>query len=259
MKPKRALVTGGAHRLGLAFALGLADMGADIVINHRTADDDAVARALDAIRARGRRASAVRGDVTDPEQVDALVAACRDELGGLDVVVNSASLFESGRFEEIEAEAWDRVLAVNLKGPFLLSQRAAPLLREGGGLIVNVADLSAFQAWPSYAHHSASKAGLVQLTRVAARALAPDVRVNCIAPGTVLPPGEYLDVETGRAASTSRDASGAALPESDPTGERTVLDRRGGPEDAVGALRYLVEADYVTGQTIVVDGGRMLL
>lgn len=238
---KAALVTGGAHRLGRAFALGLARAGADVVIDYHTSADEAQAT-VGEIRALGRRATAVRADVSRGGDVKRLVAACADELGRLDVLVNSASLFESSPLERITDEDWDRSLAVNLKGPFMLSRDAAPLLRrDGGGLIVNIADLSAFQPWPSYAAHAASKAGLVHLTRVLARALAPDIRANCIAPGTVLPPEEYIEAE------------------SDPTGARRVIGRAGTPEDAVRALLYFVAADFVTGEVAVVDGGRMLL
>lgn len=249
---RTALVTGGAHRLGRAFALHLAEAGADVVIDYRSSEDAARTTAAD-IEALGRRACIVRADVSDEDDVARLIGRCESETGRLDVVVNSASLFESAPVAEIDAEAWDRVMGVNLRGPFLVARQAAPLLKRDGGLIVNIADLSAFQPWPSYAHHSVSKAGLVHLTRVLARALAPDVRVNCIAPGTVLPPGEYLNEVRG-----SGPAAEAA-PETDPRGERVALDRRGRPEDVVRALRYFVEADYVTGEVAVVDGGRLLL
>lgn len=238
---KVALVTGGARRLGHAFSLGLAQAGADVVVDYHdsaTAAEDTVAE----IERIGRRALAVRADVSSKLDVEQLVRATRATFGRLDIVVNNASLFESGPFESLTEEEWDRVLAVNLKGPFLVSQAAAPLLRmHGGGVIVNIADLSAFQPWPSFAHHAVSKAGLVHLTRVLARALAPDVRANCIAPGTVLPPDGY----------TGEDHAGG--------GERRTVERAGEPDDVVAALIYLVRSDFVTGAVLVVDGGRMLL
>lgn len=236
---KVAVVTGGARRVGRALSVALARAGADVVVDyHRSREkaDETVAQ----IRGLGRRAVAVQADVSREEEVEALVEAA-GELGSLDIVVNSASLFESAPVADITREDWDRVLAVNLTGPFLLSRAAAPLLAEGdGGLIVNIADLSAFQAWPSYAHHSVSKAGLVHLTRVLARALAPGVRVNCIAPGTVLPPEDYPPEQL------ERDR------------ERTALGRIGKTEDVARALLYLVESDFVTGEVMVVDGGRLL-
>lgn len=238
---KAALVTGGAHRLGRAFALGLARAGADVLIDYHTSAADAE-RTVAEIRATGRRAEAVRADVSKEADVQSLVAACADAFGRLDVLVNSASLFHSAPVEQTTTADWNRSLAVNLTGPFLLARESAPLLRaDGGGLIVNIADLSAFQPWPSYVAHAVSKAGLVHLTRVLARALAPDVRVNCIAPGTVLPPEGYTEAE------------------SDPKGARRVLKREGSPDDAVRALLYFVESDFVTGEVAVVDGGRMLL
>lgn len=238
---KAALVTGGAHRLGRAFALGLARAGADVLVDYHSSAD-AAGDTVDEIRALGRRASAVRADVSRGADVKRLLSACEDEFGRLDVLVNSASLFEAAPLERVSDEDWDRSLAVNLKGPFMLSRDAAPLLRrDGGGLIVNIADLSAFQPWPSYVAHAVSKAGLVHLTRVLARALAPHIRANCIAPGTVLPPTEYTEAE------------------SDPAGTRRVVGREGRPDDAVRALLYFVESDFVTGEVAVVDGGRMLL
>ncbi|HSJ24470.1 MAG TPA: SDR family oxidoreductase [Longimicrobiales bacterium] len=238
MAGRVALITGGAHRLGRAFALGLAQAGADVVINYRTSADAARATQRD-IEALGRRAAVVQADVSRSDDVNRLVAATADTFGRLDILVNSASLFERQPVAEITEADWDRVMAVNLKGPFLLSQAAAPhLRRDDGGVIVNIVDLSALQPWPSYAHHAVSKAGLLHLTRVLARALAPEIRVNAIAPGTVLPP-EGTDAEEGS--------------------ERRVLAREGRPEDVVAALLHLVRSDFVTGENLVVDGGRMLL
>jgi pteridine reductase len=170
------------------------------------------------------------------------VAAAYQAFGRLDVLVNNASLFERTPVGEIDAAAWDRVMAVNLRAPFLLSRAAAGHLAETAGVIVNIADLSAFQAWPSYAHHAVSKAGLVHLTRVLARALGPAVRVNAIAPGTVLPPEGW----------DGADSAGGGP-------DRRVLARAGDPEDVARALLYLIESPFVTGEVMVVDGGRMLL
>ena len=232
---KVALVTGGARRVGRALSLALARAGADIVVNYFSSAREAEETVAEIV-ALGRRAIAVHAEV------QILIQKTADTFGRLDVLVNNASLFETAPLLAIEEEAWDRVMAVNLKGPFLLSQAAAPLLRrDGGGVIVNIADLSAFQPWPSYAHHAVSKAGLVHLTRILARALAPDIRANCIAPGTVLPPPDYTEEQIR----SSR--------------ERSALKRIGTPEDVARALLYLIESDFVTGETVVVDGGRMLL
>lgn len=234
---RTALVTGGARRLGRAMALALADAGADVVVNYHTSQD-AARQTVAEIEARGRRALAVQANVARGADVRALVAAIERDLGRLDIVVNNASLFERTPVLDITEAEWDRVLDVNLKAPFMLSQAAAPLLARDGGVIVNLLDLSAFQPWSGFAHHAVSKAGLLHLTRVLARALAPDVRVNAIAPGTVLPPSGH-DGEDGS--------------------DRRVLRREGRPDDVADALLYLVRSDFVTGETIVVDGGRMLL
>src|SRR5690606_969189 len=185
---KVALVTGGARRVGRSIALDLAEAGADVVVNYFRSAQEAERTVADIV-ALGRRAIAVRADVSLASDVDALVRRVADTFGRLDILVNSASTFESAPLLAIDEAAWDRVLGVNLKGPFLLTRAAVPLLRgHGGGVVINIADLSAFQPWPNYAHHSVSKAGLVHLPRVLARALGPDIRVNAIAPGTVLPP-----------------------------------------------------------------------
>lgn len=237
LQGKTALVTGGARRVGKALSEALARAGAAVAINynHSSAEADALCKELG-------NARAYQADVSRTADIRRLMAAVESDFGRLDVVVNSASLFESGPLLDVTEETWDRVLGVNLKGPFFLSQMAAPLLkRSGGGNIVNIVDLSALQPWPSYAPHSVSKAGLAHLTRILARAFAPEIRVNAIAPGTVLPPDDY-------------DGTGG-----DGTADRQVVKTSGSPDDVVRALFYLLESNFVTGQVVVVDGGRMLL
>lgn len=237
---KVALVTGGARRLGRVLSLALARAGADVVVNYLRSAEEAEETAAEIV-GMGRRAIAVHADVARKTDVDTMIRRTADSFGRLDVVVNSASSFEAAPLLALEEADWDRVLDVNLKGPFFVSQVSAPLLRrDGGGVIINIADVSGLRPWPAYPHHSVSKAGLVHLTRVLARALAPDVRANCIAPGTVLPPEDYT-VEERRHA---RDL--------------TALKRLGSPEDVARALLFLVESDFTTGAVIVVDGGRML-
>lgn len=234
-----ALVTGGARRLGKAFSLGLAEAGADVVVCYHSSADEARATVAE-IEELGRRAVAVQADISNAGDIARLVAETDRAFGRLDILVNSASTFERTPLADITEDEWDRVLATNLKGPFLLSQAAAPLLRrnDGGGVIINITDLSALQPWANYAHHAVSKAGLLHLTRVLARALAPEIRVNAIAPGTVLPPDD---------------------PDAHDGGGRHVVAREGRPEDVVAALLHLVRSDFVTGENLVVDGGRLLL
>ncbi|HKJ93468.1 MAG TPA: SDR family oxidoreductase [Longimicrobiales bacterium] len=235
-----ALVTGGARRLGRTLVLALARGGADVVVNYHTSEAEARQTVSD-VEELGQRALAVRADVSSRAQVEAMIERVADAFGRLDVLVNSASLFRSTPFADIDEAEWDRVLAVNLKGPFLVTRAAVPLLAAAEGLVVNIADLSALQPWRGFAHHSVSKAGLVQLTKVAARALAPRVRVNCIAPGTVLPPEDYTEQQVADLRS------------------RIALGRIGAPEDVARALLFVVDSDFVTGEVVVVDGGRSLM
>lgn len=235
-----ALVTGGARRVGRAITIALADAGASVIINYNQSAGRADAL-VDELSDRAGRALAIQADVSTAAGVEALIAGARDAFGRLDVLVNNAALFERTPFEEIRREDWRRVIGVNLEAPFFLSQAAAPLLRESEGTIVNICDLSAIQAWPSFSHHAVSKAGLLHLTRVLARALAPEVRVNAIIPGTVLPPADF----------DGEDNAGGR--------DRRTVRREGRPEDVAEAVLYLVGAGFVTGETIVVDGGRMLL
>jgi pteridine reductase len=158
-------------------------------------------------------------------------------MSRLDVLVNSAASMVRTPFGEVTAERWDEILALNLRAPFLLAQAAARVLPEGGS-IINIADLAAFEAWPGYIPHGVSKSGLVYLTRALARVLAPKVRVNAVAPGTVLLP-EGWEKESGERLR-----------------ETTPLGRLGSPSDVTQAVLYLLEASYVTGETIIVDGGR---
>ncbi len=160
--------------------------------------------------------------------------------GGLDVVVNSAAIMERRPFAEVTAADWDRTMDLNLRGPFFVAKGAAAVMAESGGVIVNIADLAAFERWTGYPVHVVSKSGVVALTEVLARALAPRIRVNAVAPGAVLPPDD-----------TSAE-------ERDQLMRTTPLGRLGTPRDVVDAVLYLIAQDYITGQTIVVDGGRRL-
>ena len=219
----------------------LARAGADGVVNYHSSEAEAQQLVAE-LAAEGHRARAMRADVSQAGQIHDLLDEIDRTHGKLDILINNASLFESAPFAMITEQEWRRVLDVNLTGPFLLCQAALPLLRKGDvANIVNILDLSALQAWPSYAHHSVSKAGLLQLTKVMARALAPKIRVNAIAPGTVLPPDGY-------------DGTGG-----DGTTDRRVVAPAGSPEDVIKALFYLIESEFVTGQVLVVDGGRLLL
>jgi pteridine reductase len=182
----------------------------------------------------------VEGDLGDPAQVEAVARAVREKCGRLDLLVNSASSFEQAHLLDVDAEQWDRVMNVNLRGPFLLVRATASLLRECQGTVINMVDVLGLEPWTQHPHHSVSKAALLHLTRILARVLAPEVRVNAVAPGTVLlPEGASPDLE-------ARERSLAPLR------------RLGAPEDVLRAVLFLAASPFITGEVIVVDGGRRL-
>jgi pteridine reductase len=236
---KIALVTGGAVRIGRAITLGLAEAGYDVVVNYHSSEGEArsVSREVEAM---GRRSIIASGDVSRSDDVARIREQVASSFGRLDLLVNNASLFGHRTLLEVEEEEWDRVMEVNLKGPFLMVKATADLLSDSRGSVINLVDLSAFQPWVEYAHHAVSKAGLLHLTRVMARAMAPRVRVNAIAPGAVLLPDHYDEEDRVR----SRDAS--------------ALGTLGSPEDVVRTVLFLDRSPFITGEVIVVDGGRLL-
>jgi pteridine reductase len=240
LRGRVALVTGAGRRLGRAMATALAGRGMTVGIHHHTSRAGAE-ELRDEIRQGGGRAECFEANLADAEAARALPGRVAAALGGLDVLVNSAAVMHRRSFEETTPEQWDATLDLNLRSLFFCAQGAAQALRAAHGKIVNLADLSGLEPWPGFAAHSISKAGVVMLTKVLARALAPDVTVNAIAPGTVLVPDDY-DAAT-------RDYLTRTTP----------LKRLGSPADAVAALLYLLEAgDFVTGEVLVVDGGRIL-
>jgi NAD(P)-dependent dehydrogenase (short-subunit alcohol dehydrogenase family) len=237
LQGKTALITGGAHRLGKAISLALAQAGCHVAINYHRSETAADATVAEA-RAFGVEAAGWRADVADAEQVDRMVAGIREYFGGLDVLVNSASLFQRTPFPTRDLTAWQRVTGILVHGAFYCANAAAPLMLErGAGCIINIVDLSAWQPWPNFAAHSVGKAALLALTRQLALELAPAVRVNAVAPGLILPPPDYSPAQVQRAA------------------RKSLLGRWGNPQDVTRAVTYLIEAEYVTGEVIVVDGG----
>jgi pteridine reductase len=234
-----ALVTGGGRRVGRALALALARRGMQLAIHYNSSADGARAT-MDAAKKLGVPAEIFQADLEDAEAARRLPAAVAKRFGQLDVLVNSAGIMTKATIEETTPELWDNVMAVNLRSYFFTVQGALPWLRKAKGKVVNLADVGGLEAWPRYAAHCVSKAGVVMLTKTLALALAPDITVNAIAPGAVLPPDEWDDKAREHLAAT------------------TPLKRLGSAEDVAGALVYLLEADYVTGDTLVVDGGRLI-
>lgn len=235
---RKALVTGGARRVGAAMVSALAASGVDVAIHYGGSADDAQALAA-ACRDRGVNAVALQADLARPGAAEALATEAEDALGGVDILINSASTWESAPFDQVDRAMWDRTMAVNLTAPMFLSQAlGARMAKRGFGRIVNISDVAGLRPWPHRAPHSVSKAGLVMLTRILSQAYAPHVLVNAIVPGPVLMPDDSgPQVEANVAA-------------------ETVLGRVGTPGDVVDAMLYLVSAEYVTGQSLVVDGGQ---
>jgi 3-oxoacyl-[acyl-carrier protein] reductase/pteridine reductase len=232
-----ALVTGAAKRIGRSIALRLAAEGADVALNYLSSADDAQSVAEE-IRHAGRRAFLAAADVSRPDAVASLFRAVDREFGRLDILVNNAGVFFPVPFEELTEEQWDRTLNINLKAQYLCAQAAvAPMRRVGRGRIVNISSIGAFQPKPEHIQYCVSKAGVVMLTRCLARALAPAITVNSVAPGKIQFPGEEIDRGYVR---------------------RTPLAKVGGGEDIADAVFFFLQAEFVTGQVLLVDGGRML-
>lgn len=232
-----ALVTGGARRVGRALVEALADRGARVAVHHHGSPNDARSL-IQQLTARGVEAAEFRADLRQSETPDRLIADVVNHFGSLDILVNSAAVMVRSPLDEITTQDWDDTFALNLRAPFFCARAAAHAMGERGGVIVNLADLAGIEAWPAYAAHGISKAGVIHMTRVLARILAPRVRVNAIAPGAVLLPEHW-------------SAEDAAHLE-----QTTPLRRLGSPDDVAQAMLYLIEADYVTGDLVVVDGGR---
>lgn len=241
IKGATVLITGAAVRVGRSIARHLAARGAHIAFSYYL-DDEPWQEAKAEFESFGVRALAMKTEVRDAGQVRRLVATTHDTFGKIDVLINNASVWLKSPLLDITEAEWDLSLDVNLKGPFLAAQAVAPLMMaQGAGTIINITDLSAFQVWPEYAHHAASKAGLVSLTKSLAVELAPAVRVNAIAPGTVLLPDN-------------------APPEKQQWAEaKSLVKRVGQPEDVADMVTFLIEHDFMTGGVYFVDGGRALV
>jgi pteridine reductase len=232
-----ALVTGAGRRVGRGIALALGARGMRVGVHYHSSEEGA-ARTVADIETAGGEAWASRADLTDPQAGGALVRAVAEHFGTLDVLVNSAAVMLRTPLDEVTPAEWDSMFALNLRAPFFCARAAAAVMRERGGVIINIADLAGLETWPGYIPHGISKAGVLQMTRALARTLAPGIRVNAVAPGAVLLPESWGREDAERLVRT------------------TPLRRLGSPEDVAQAVIYLLEADYVTGETLIVDGGR---
>jgi pteridine reductase len=234
-----ALVTGAGRRLGRAIALRLASEGSDVAVHYGKSQQEAL-EVVREIEKLGRRSIAIQADLTCVEQIHELIARVASEFQRLEILINSAANFLETKFGQTSEATWDASLDTNLKAPFFCCQSAAPYLTQSGnGIIINFADIGGLMGWREFLPHSISKAGVILLTRILAKELAPKVRVNAIAPGTITMPGD------------------PPAWQSDFT-KRAPLGRTGRPQDVTDAVMFLIRAEFMTGHTLVLDGGRTL-
>ena len=235
LQGKTALVTGAAKRIGRSLALALAEAGADVAITYRNSEAEARAT-VDAIKKYGVRAVAVHCDVSDPACIEGTIAAVIHELGRIDLLVNNAGMFETLPLEAITAEQWDAMQHTNTRGPFLVARAAHGELKRRRGRIVNIGSLGGMHPWATHGHYCVSKAALHMLTRTMAKAWAPEISVNCVAPGMIV--------------------NGEVDPGYEHFAEKTPMQRNGTPEDVAAAVLFFAPGPrFITGQVLTVDGG----
>ncbi len=233
---RHALVTGGGKRIGRALALALADAGADVAITYRGSREQAAATVSD-LQALGVKACAVPCDVRDEASIQAALAEATQTFGGgLDLLVNNAGVFETVALADISVPEWDAMFQTNTRGPFLVAKAAFSALREARGRIINIGSLGGIHPWPTHAHYCTSKAALHMLSQTMAKAWAPEISVNCVAPGMI------VTAEVGAGYETFA--------------ERTPMKRNGRVEDVAAAVLFFATGPhFITGQLLVVDGG----
>lgn len=231
-------MTGAGKRLGRAVALRLAEHGADVVVHYRNSQREAQ-EAVREIEKLGRRATAIGADLGQVSEIKRLFDEAGKHFGRLDVLVNSAANFLPASMVSTTEGIWDSALDTNVRAPFFCAQAAAPWLRRTQGVIINFADTGGLLGWTGYIPHSISKAGVIMLTKVLAKALAPEVRVNAIAPGTITMEGDPPEWEADFI-------------------KLAPLRRTGKPSDIADSVLFLVQSKFITGQVLVVDGGRAL-
>jgi NAD(P)-dependent dehydrogenase (short-subunit alcohol dehydrogenase family) len=234
---KAALITGGARRLGRAIALRLAQAGADVLITFRNSVTEAQHTVID-VGSFGGRAVALRCDITDEKSVKSAIKETVKELGGIDILVNNAANYETAAFEELTVKQWDAIFASNTRGPFLVSREALKYLRDRKGKIINLGSLGGLRPWADHAHYCSSKAAVHMLTKVMAKALAPEIAVNCVAPG-------MIDLGEKAAAAFMKKMA-----------RQTPMRRNGSGEEIAAAVFFFATAPhFITGQILAVDGG----
>jgi pteridine reductase len=233
-----ALVTGAAKRIGRAVAVRLATEGADVVIHYNRSKAEANG-AVAEIEKLGRKSVALQADFCSVADIKHLFQQTAEQFGRLDILVNSAANFLPAQLADATEKMWDTALNTNLKAPFFCAQAAAPLLKQSHGVIINFADIGGILPWPGYIPHCASKAGVIMLTKCLAKALAPEVRVNAVAPGTITMSGDPSEWEADFI-------------------RRAPLRRAGTTDDVADAVSFLIHSTFITGHILVLDGGRTL-
>jgi NAD(P)-dependent dehydrogenase (short-subunit alcohol dehydrogenase family) len=240
LKGKAVLVTGAARRIGKAIALSVSGKGAKTVVHYNRSRVEAL-QAVEEIENRGEEAFAVQGDLRKVADCERIVRECCVRFGGIDVLINNASVFFKTPLFQVDEQAWDETVDANLKGGFFCAQAAAKAMQHRGGKIINIADWSGLRPYKNYVPYCISKAGVIAMTKGLARTLAPKIEVNAIAPGPVLPAEDFdeNDKET--------------------IIRHTPLGRFGSPDDIVNAVLFLLEGtNFMTGSTIIIDGGRLI-
>jgi 3-oxoacyl-[acyl-carrier protein] reductase/pteridine reductase len=236
LRGRRALVTGAARRIGRGLALALARAGADVAITYRGSAADAEQTVID-LGALGVKALALPCDVHHEDSVAAAVAGAARALGGLDLLINNAGRFETAPLEDITLGQWDEIFATNTRGPFLVAKHAFPHLKAARGRIVNIGSLGGIHPWPTHAHYCTSKAALHMLSQTMAKAWAPEISVNCVAPGMIVTTGK---VDAGY----------------EHFAEKTPMKRNGTIDDVAAAVLFFSTGPhFITGQVLAVDGG----
>jgi len=235
LQGKVALVTGAAKRIGRAIALALAEQGADVAITYRDSEEHA-ARTVCELGGLGGRAIAVHANLREPESIRKAVARVAGELGSIDILVNNAGRFETAAIENISVEQWDAMFETNTRGPFIAAQAALPHLRASRGRIINIGSLGGIHPWPTHAHYCTSKAALHMLTQTMSKAFAPEISVNCVAPGMIV--NDEVSAEYEHFA------------------RKTPMQRNGTPQEVAAAVVFFATGPhFITGQILGVDGG----
>jgi NAD(P)-dependent dehydrogenase (short-subunit alcohol dehydrogenase family) len=252
---KSVFVTGGARRLGRAIALTLAEAGADVAISYRSSEAEALETTAD-IAALSRRSLAVPCDVRSEISVRSAIAQVIAGFGRLDILVNNAAVFGSAALESLSLDQWNTVFETNARGPFLVAREALPHLRTARGRIINMGSLGGLHAWAGHAHYCASKAALHMLTQAMAKAFAPDVSVNCVAPGWIALQVDGSDDNLDPLDPLRTEAERRAALQAARFAAKTPMGRNGNADDVAQAVLFFATGPhFITGQTLVVDGG----